>query len=75
MGGASSFFGPIAGAGIFAILEELTTRFTQRVELVHGIVLILVIMYFPSGFIGLVRLIRERLSKRWIAKKVMEEPS
>jgi len=75
VGGASSFFGPIAGAGIFAILEELTTRFTQRVELVNGIVLILVIMYFPSGFIGLVRLIRERLSKRWTAKKVLEEPS
>jgi branched-chain amino acid transport system permease protein len=75
VGGASSFFGPIAGAGIFAVLEELTTRFTDRVELVNGIVLILVIMYFPSGFMGLVRLIREKLFSGWIAEKGVEEPS
>ena len=61
VGGASSFFGPIIGAGIFAILEEVTTRFTERVELVHGIVLVLVIMYFPSGFIGLLKLIKKKL--------------
>ena len=65
VGGASSFFGPIAGAGIFAILEELTTRFTERVELVNGIVLIVVIMYFPSGFVGLMRMIRGRLFNGW----------
>jgi branched-chain amino acid transport system permease protein len=75
VGGASSFFGPIAGAGIFAVLEELTTRFTDRVELVNGIVLILVIMYFPSGFMGLVRLIREKLFSGWIAEKAVEESS
>ena len=73
VGGASSFFGPICGAGIFAILEELTTRFTERVELVNGIVLIVVIMYFPSGFIGLVRWIREKLLTRGCARKAMEE--
>jgi len=75
VGGSSSFFGPIAGAGIFAILEELTTRFTQRVELVNGIVLILVIMYFPAGFIGLVRRIREKLLRRWSAVAAKEKTS
>ncbi|OPX37840.1 MAG: hypothetical protein B1H11_05330 [Desulfobacteraceae bacterium 4484_190.1] len=73
VGGASSFFGPIAGAGIFAILEELTSRFTERVELVNGIVLIVVIMYFPSGFIGLVRFIRKKMLSKWIEKRAMEE--
>jgi branched-chain amino acid transport system permease protein len=75
VGGASSFFGPIAGAGVFAILEEVTTRFTERVELVNGIVFIVVIMYFPSGFIGLMRLIRQRWFSRRTAKKVVEEYS
>jgi branched-chain amino acid transport system permease protein len=75
VGGASSFFGPIAGAGIFAILEELTTRFTERVELVNGIVLIVVIMYFPSGFVGLMRMIRGRLFNGWSTKTIVEEPS
>lgn len=73
VGGASSFFGPICGAGIFAILEELTTRFTERVELVNGIVLVVVIMYFPSGFIGLLRLIKEKLFNKGVGKNALEE--
>lgn len=75
VGGASSFFGPIVGAGIFAILEELTSRFTQQVELVQGIVLIVVIMYFPSGFIGFLQMLRKNLFGQRIAKKVIEKYS
>ncbi|MBW2647479.1 MAG: branched-chain amino acid ABC transporter permease [Deltaproteobacteria bacterium] len=75
VGGASSFFGPIIGAGIFALLEELTSRFTEQVELVQGIVLVVVILYFPKGFIGLVQVIREKLTSRRVTKKVTEEYS
>lgn len=73
VGGASSFFGPICGAGIFAILEELTSRYTDQVELINGIVLIVVIMYFPSGFIGLLKWGREKLFGRWITRKTRKE--
>ena len=40
IGGIGSFFGPIWGTAIFQILEELTSRFTERVELVIGTTLI-----------------------------------
>lgn len=60
VGGIGSFFGPIAGAGIFGLIEELTTRYTERVELVMGLILIGVIMFFPIGFAGLLRLIKEK---------------
>ena len=64
VGGLGSFFGPICGAAIMQILDELTTRFTDRVELVAGLILILVIMFAPMGFMGFVRSIREkRLTK------------
>lgn len=52
IGGIGSFFGPIWGTAIFQILEELTIRFTEQVELVTGIIMILVIMYAPRGFAG-----------------------
>ena len=55
VGGVGSFFGPIVGAGIFSVIQELTTRYTERVELVIGLILILVIMYFPMGCIGFYR--------------------
>jgi ABC-type branched-subunit amino acid transport system permease subunit len=55
-----SFFGPLWGTAIMQLLEELTTRYTDRVELVAGLILILVIMFAPMGFMGLVRLLKER---------------
>lgn len=64
VGGLGSFFGPICGTAIMQILEELTSRYTDRVELVAGLILILVIMFAPMGFIGLVRSIR----LKWLAK-------
>jgi branched-chain amino acid transport system permease protein len=64
VGGVASFFGPICGSAIFGILDELTTRYTERVELVYGVILIVVIMYFPMGFMGLLRFIKGK----WFSK-------
>lgn len=64
IGGVASFFGPICGAAIFGILDELTTRYTERVELVYGVILIVVIMYFPMGFMGLLKFIKGK----WFSK-------
>jgi branched-chain amino acid transport system permease protein len=64
VGGLGSFFGPICGTAIMQILEELTSRYTDRVELVAGLILILVIMFAPMGFMGFIRAIRQK----WLAK-------
>ncbi|UCE51868.1 MAG: branched-chain amino acid ABC transporter permease [Desulfobacterales bacterium] len=64
VGGIGSFFGPVVGAGIFGILEELTSRYTEQVELVMGLILILVIMYAPMGFLGIVQILKEK----WFGK-------
>lgn len=53
VGGVLSFFGPIWGAAIFAVIEELTTRYTERVLLVNGLILIIVVLFFPGGFMHL----------------------
>lgn len=53
VGGASSFFGPVIGAALLTVLEEIVVHFTDRIDMVNGIILILVIMYAPSGLAGL----------------------
>lgn len=58
VGGVASFSGPIWGAAIFALIEELTTRYTERVQLVEGLILIIVIIFFPGGFMHLVGVIK-----------------
>ncbi len=64
IGGVASFFGPILGAAILHILDELTSRYTERVDLVNGIVFILVVMYAPYGAIGIWWSIKARLFKK-----------
>ncbi len=65
VGGVGTFLGPILGSAIFAIIEEVTVRYTERVELVNGVILIVVIMYFPHGFMGLIGVI----SQKWFRKQ------
>ena len=65
VGGVGSFFGPICGAAIFGLLEELTSRYTERVELVSGVILIVVILFFPMGFMGLLKYLKEK----WFTKR------
>ncbi len=49
LGGAGSLFGPLIGAGIVVLLENLVSGFTERWSLVLGIVYVAVIMLFSEG--------------------------
>jgi len=72
IGGVASFFGPIWGSAIFAIIDEVTTRYTERVELVIGVILILVILFAPMGFVGFCRIVKEKWSSRRSKRAAME---
>jgi branched-chain amino acid transport system permease protein len=63
VGGIGSFFGPLTGSAIFGIIQELTSRYTERVELVMGLILILVILYAPYGFMGFINFVRQKFAK------------
>jgi len=49
LGGSGSLFGPLIGAGIIVLLENLVSGFTERWSLVLGIVYVTVIMLFSEG--------------------------
>ena len=53
IGGVGSFFGPILGSGILHLLEDMVIRFTERIGLVNGVIFILVVLYAPTGLVGL----------------------
>jgi len=64
VGGIGSFLGPVLGAAILQIIEELATRFTEQIELVVGMILILVIVFVPMGAVGLFKILKEK----WLAR-------
>lgn len=61
VGGAGSFFGPIWGSAIFTVLHEFTSRYIKEVEMLMGAVLIVVMLYFPRGFAGVLTLIKKKV--------------
>jgi branched-chain amino acid transport system permease protein len=62
-GGMATSYGPILGAAIFAMLEEiLITRFPYYYMLIFGLVLVVTILFVPDGLAGLMHRLRLRIS-------------
>jgi branched-chain amino acid transport system permease protein len=75
VGGVASFLGPILGTGILQVITEITTRYTERVELVDGLILILVIMFAPRGFMGFINYLKQRWVSSSASKVKLEKVS
>ena len=65
IGGLGSFFGPIVGSAILHLLEDVTFRITEQIELVNGLVFILVVLFAPMGIVGLLR----QAKAKWFHKE------
>jgi branched-chain amino acid transport system permease protein len=61
LGGIGTIFGPALGALFLKILPEFTYRFQDYELLLNGVILILVLVFFPRGLYGLLRGLRNRL--------------
>jgi branched-chain amino acid transport system permease protein len=67
VGGAGTFFGPIVGGVVLTLLPELLREVDEFRQLIYGLLLILIIMFFPEGIVGTItsrgwaRRIRRRL--------------
>jgi branched-chain amino acid transport system permease protein len=55
-GGIGQLYGPVIGAAIFALLEEvLITQFPYYYMLLFGLILVAVILFLPRGLVGLIQ--------------------
>lgn len=55
IGGTGVFLGPLFGAGIFFVLEQITIQFTENWMFFLGIVLVPIVIFFPQGVFGTLR--------------------
>jgi branched-chain amino acid transport system permease protein len=55
IGGTGYFWGPLVGSGIFVYLSEYLSSFTDRWELILGLIFIAVVLFAPQGIMGFVR--------------------
>ncbi len=52
MGGFSSVFGPVLGATLLLLLEEILSSYTEHWQIMLGPILILVVLFAKAGLIG-----------------------
>ena len=55
LGGAGTVIGPLFGTGIMFYLVDIISEITNNYQLVVGVVLILLIIWFPMGIMGTLR--------------------
>ncbi len=55
LGGLSSFTGPLVGSVFFVVMREFIQRFTENWMLWFGVVLLIVIMGFRGGVVGVIQ--------------------
>jgi branched-chain amino acid transport system permease protein len=73
VGGSGYFFGPVLGAGIVILLPELL-RFTEGYYLMLYALLVMILMIFcPSGLIGLGDKLTERLRPQSSVRRDMKQ--
>jgi len=54
IGGINSFIGPLLGSAVFIVLREIIERFTENWMLWFGIILLVIIMGFRGGIMGVI---------------------
>jgi branched-chain amino acid transport system permease protein len=69
-GGTSRLEGPVLGAAIFTILREFfLTKYPYLYMLLMGLILIIVILYFPEGLVVLAEKFLSRAKTQWMRGK------
>ena len=59
VGGIGTIGGPILGAVVLGVLSEALRRTTAYQEVLHGLILVLFMVFAPGGLVGLIARVRE----------------
>ena len=73
-GGLSNFFGPVLGAAIFLILQDLVSTFTQHWLFIFGLLFVVIILLLPEGILGFFGRERPEWSSRLLKIKSFLKP-
>jgi len=75
VGGMGSIWGTLFGVGFITLLPHLLDFFETYMDIIHGVILVVILLFLPQGFItGLADLVRTRLARRRLAATNQIEP-
>lgn len=53
IGGIGHFWGPLLGSGIYVYLSEYLSSYTDRWELIFGVIVVILVLLAPQGILGI----------------------
>ena len=68
LGGSTFFWGPVVGTFVAVWLDVLISQVTERYNLVIGIIFLLIVLFSPTGILGMMELIRSGQKLKFISK-------
>jgi len=74
LGGASYFWGPVVGTFITIWLDVLISQNTERYNTVIGIIFVLIVLFSPTGILGLLDAIRKGQRFKFIQRFIQPKP-
>jgi branched-chain amino acid transport system permease protein len=55
IGGVGHFWGPLIGSGIYVYLSEYLSHYTDRWELIFGVIVVTIVLIAPQGILGITK--------------------
>jgi branched-chain amino acid transport system permease protein len=65
LGGAGTLIGPVIGTGLFLLMKNVVSSYSQHWLLIIGVIFICFVLFFPSGIWGTLRQVRWRKVLKW----------
>ena len=75
VGGAGSLLGPAIGAGFFLLMQEYLSSYTERWQLVMGLIFVAFVLVGRGGVFDLLALAFRKLVPRRIRREIGEDPT
>ena len=64
VGGAASVWGPLLGTAVVASLGEAGVGYGMGEFMISGLLMMLVILFFPTGIVGIPRTVKRFVDRR-----------
>ena len=74
-GGLGTLLGPVIGAAVFAILDEQLTASLEFREVLYGVVVIAIFLFFKRGVVNAVVTLFDRIVRRSRKKRTLQPSS
>jgi branched-chain amino acid transport system permease protein len=60
LGGAGTLVGPVIGTGVFLLMKNVVSSYSEHWLLIVGVIFMSCVMFFPGGIWGTLRQVRWR---------------